>query len=130
MKKQTSRLPPLKQRFGFSLVIIARGFFGSESRKRFESGMGVAHGKHMGHHRMDINPVEHDASTLATLDAKFGVSKGSRDCKRPRVGDQGLESEIFQGCAKPIVGHASCAGLFALKSVLTGDGSRRRGITT
>jgi hypothetical protein len=46
---------------------------------------------------MDITPVEHDASTLATLDAKFGVSKGSRDCKRPRVSDRGLESAIFPG---------------------------------
>ncbi len=51
----------------------------------------------MGHHRIDVTPVEYDASTLAALGAEFGVSKGSRDCKRPRVGDQGLESAIFPG---------------------------------
>ncbi len=60
-------------------------------------GMGVAHGKDMGHHRIDVIPVEYGASTLPTLGAEFGVSEGSRNCKRPRVSDRGLESEIFPG---------------------------------
>ncbi len=59
--------------------------------------MGVAHGKHMGHHRMDITPVEYRASTPAILGAEFGVSNGSRNRKRHRVSDRGLESEIFPG---------------------------------
>ena len=34
-------LPPLNQRFGSGLVIIARGLVGSESHKKFQSGMGL-----------------------------------------------------------------------------------------
>ncbi len=90
-------LPPLEQRFGFSLGIISRGFVGSESRERFQSGMGPTHRTGMGHHQIDATPVEYGASTLATLGAEFGVSNGSRDCKRPRVSDRGPESEIFPG---------------------------------
>ncbi len=48
----------LKQRFGFGLGIIAIGLVGSEGRKSSESGMGGAHRKHMGHHRIDVSPVE------------------------------------------------------------------------
>ncbi len=94
---QPPKLPPLKQRFGFGLGIIARGFVDSESRERFQSGMGPTHRTGMGHHRIDVTSVEYRASTLATLGAEFGVSNGSRNCKRPRVSDRGLESEIFPG---------------------------------
>ncbi len=51
----------------------------------------------MGHYRIDATSVEYDASTLATLGAEFGVPKESRNYKRPRVSDRGLESEIFPG---------------------------------
>ena len=51
----------------------------------------------MGHHRIDVTPVEYDASTLAALGAEFGVSNGSRNCKRHRVSGRGPESEIFPG---------------------------------
>ena len=53
--------PPLEQRFGFGLGIIARGLVGSKSRKRFESGMGPTHSTGMGHHRIDVTPVEYGA---------------------------------------------------------------------
>ncbi len=123
-------LPPLELRFDFGLRIIARGFVDSESRERFQSGMGPTHSTGMGHHHIGVTPVEYGASTLATLGAEFGVSKGSRNCKRPRVSNRDFESEIFLGFAKPIMSHASCAGLFKLKSCSTSDGSRRRGIAT
>ncbi len=67
--------PPLKQRFGFSLGIISRGLVGSKSRKRFESGMGPTHCLGMGHHRIDVTPVEYRANTPAILGAEFGVFK-------------------------------------------------------
>ncbi len=51
----------------------------------------------MGHHHIDATSVEYGASTLATLGAEFGVSEGSRNCKRPRVSDRGPESKIFPG---------------------------------
>ncbi len=51
----------------------------------------------MGHQHIDVTPVEYGASALAALGAEFGVSKGSRDCKRPRVSDRGLESSISPG---------------------------------
>ena len=59
--------------------------------------MGHTQPKGMGHHQIEVTSVEYGASTPATLGAEFGVSKGLRNCKRPRVSDRGLESEIFPG---------------------------------
>ncbi len=84
----------------------------------------------MGHHHIDATPVEYGASTPATLGAEFGVSKGSRNRKRPRVSDRGLESEIFPGIREADSESRELRWTFYTKKCFTSDGGRRSGTTT